>query len=137
MPITINTTKFLELIWGYKDKTNLDATKDSEIISQLQAQPNEAIFHIELREGLAVIWRAGDWESDIRRHQLEKENAEIRVSEHNNRKETFDYLRKLVLEKLGDMAGEMLADSIVTKIMEKKNITMAKGFGAEEDKLRW
>jgi hypothetical protein len=137
MPITTETTKFLELIWGYKDKSILSMDKDSEIVSQLMNQPNEAIFHIEFREGLAVVWRAGDWESDIRKHQLEKENAEIRLREHDNRKETFVYLRSLVLEKLGEMAGEMLADSIVTKIMEKKNVTMAKGFGAEEEKLRW
>lgn len=138
MPITIQeTSKFLEYLWGYKDKSILNSIKDDEIILQLEQQPNEAIFHVEKRGEITVIWRAADWQLDLIKWTKEKEAAETRILEHDNRKETFLYLRQLALAHFGELAGEMLADSLVTKIMEKRDIKMATMLGADLERLKW
>jgi hypothetical protein len=135
-------THFCEIMWGYKDKAvlSIHLNAERELINQLYAvNPIDLYFHITPPDdkGLVVVWRMKDWLSDESKRRLEKEQAERRIVEYDNKKETKSYICELIIKNMGELMRGPMAENLADTIIKDKNIGMITMFGGTMDKIKW
>ncbi len=132
---------FLETLWGYKDRSVISRKdfNEAEIYKQLKALPRDTYCHLEESDdnNLVVVWRLKDWQSHYRKIAQDKQQAEVRVTEWNNKKETKSYLCDLIVKKMGELMRGPMSENFADEIIKTKNTAAVLMLGGDPSKIKW
>ena len=137
--MNIPTKRYLDILWGYKDKAIICRVQNKDELDQLQSEKNESLFHLEFStdSSLVTVWRANEWAIDIRKHIEAKAASEKRMRQVDADKECIAYLTRLITNMLGDIAGGKMARDLAEDILRNKKTQSACFFGADKERLSW
>jgi len=137
--ITLPLSQVLDCLWGYKDRATLSTKSHREILEQLRPlSTGSVLFHYqELEDGIVVIWRRKEWEIEYQKYLADKAASERRVEEWETKKSMKLYIKELILNKLGEIAGAAIAETLSEDIVRNKNEAAALMFGADRTRLKW
>lgn len=132
---------FLEILWGYKDRSiiSIKENHERETYEQLKGLPKDVYCHLEGPDdkGLVVVWRMKDWNSHYKALLLKKEESEIRVTQWNNGKETKAYLMKLIVAKMGPIMDGPMGENFANEILKTKNSAAVTMLGGDMSLIKW
>ncbi len=132
--ITLPLSEFLLTLWGTKDFSIVDYALGVTIA---QIDSDEIFSHVELdnfirapqdardvstQNKVAKVWRKKDWITTLDKWTKDKNDAELRINEHNRKKEVLDRVTVALAEQFGTTKDDEMVVSIANTMVNKKKI---------------